>query len=134
MLFRSLTPAATATWNELERRFAAAVEQLDADDRQIVIVEPVPPEPAVVVVVDVTLIGARVDDRPIGPRVVRADREIRREDEPGREEGVQAREAALEVERGGLGGTLQVQRLTFQTAGNGTVGLGGTVGIDRRLT
>jgi len=34
---RELTPAATATWNELERRFAAAVEQLDADDRQIVL-------------------------------------------------------------------------------------------------
>jgi RNA polymerase sigma-70 factor (ECF subfamily) len=34
---RELTPAAAATWNELERRFAAAVEQLDADDRQIVL-------------------------------------------------------------------------------------------------
>jgi len=34
---RELTPAAAATWNELERRFAAAVEQLDPDDRQIVL-------------------------------------------------------------------------------------------------
>ena len=34
---RELTPAATATWHELERRFATAVEQLEADDRQIVL-------------------------------------------------------------------------------------------------
>lgn len=34
---RELTPAAAATWHELERRFAAAVEQLDEDDRQIVL-------------------------------------------------------------------------------------------------
>jgi RNA polymerase sigma-70 factor (ECF subfamily) len=34
---RELTPAAAATWNELERRFAAAVEQLDPDDRRIVL-------------------------------------------------------------------------------------------------
>ena len=34
---RELTPAAAATWHELERRFAAAVEQLDDDDRQIVL-------------------------------------------------------------------------------------------------
>ncbi len=34
---RELTPAAVATWHELERRFAAAVEQLDEDDRQIVL-------------------------------------------------------------------------------------------------
>jgi RNA polymerase sigma-70 factor (ECF subfamily) len=33
---RELTPAAAATWHELERRFAAAVEQLEEDDRQIV--------------------------------------------------------------------------------------------------
>ena len=32
-----LTPAAAATWHELERRFAAAVERLDDDDRQIVL-------------------------------------------------------------------------------------------------
>lgn len=34
---RELTPAAAATWHELERRFAAAVEQLEDDDRQIVL-------------------------------------------------------------------------------------------------
>lgn len=34
---RELTPAAVATWHELERRFAAAVEKLDEDDRQIVL-------------------------------------------------------------------------------------------------
>ena len=34
---RELTPAAAATWHELELRFAAAVEQLDADDRKIVL-------------------------------------------------------------------------------------------------
>ncbi len=34
---RELTPAAVATWHELERRFAAAVEQLDEADRQIVL-------------------------------------------------------------------------------------------------
>ncbi|MFM8379620.1 MAG: sigma-70 family RNA polymerase sigma factor [Planctomycetia bacterium] len=34
---RELTPAAAATWNELERRFAAAVEQLDDADREIVL-------------------------------------------------------------------------------------------------
>jgi len=34
---RELTPAAAATWHELERRFAAAVEQLEEDDRQIVL-------------------------------------------------------------------------------------------------
>ncbi|MEI6239878.1 MAG: sigma-70 family RNA polymerase sigma factor [Planctomycetia bacterium] len=34
---RELTPAAAATWHELERRFAAAVEQLDEADRQIVL-------------------------------------------------------------------------------------------------
>jgi len=34
---RELTPAAAATWHELERRFAAAVEQLDDDDRKIVL-------------------------------------------------------------------------------------------------
>jgi RNA polymerase sigma-70 factor (ECF subfamily) len=34
---RELTPAAAATWRELERRFAAAVEQLDDGDRQIVL-------------------------------------------------------------------------------------------------
>lgn len=34
---RELTPAAAATWHELERRFAAAVEQLDEDDRRIVL-------------------------------------------------------------------------------------------------
>lgn len=34
---RELTPAAAATWNELERRFAAAVEELEPDDRQIVL-------------------------------------------------------------------------------------------------
>lgn len=34
---RELTPAAAATWHELERRFAAAVERLDDVDRQIVL-------------------------------------------------------------------------------------------------
>jgi RNA polymerase sigma-70 factor (ECF subfamily) len=34
---RELTPAAAATWHELERRFAAAVELLDDDDRRIVL-------------------------------------------------------------------------------------------------
>jgi RNA polymerase sigma-70 factor (ECF subfamily) len=34
---RELTPAAAATWRELERRFAAAVEQLEAGDREIVL-------------------------------------------------------------------------------------------------
>jgi RNA polymerase sigma-70 factor (ECF subfamily) len=34
---RELTPAAAATWHELERRFAAAVEQLDDADREIVL-------------------------------------------------------------------------------------------------
>jgi RNA polymerase sigma-70 factor (ECF subfamily) len=34
---RELTPAAAATWRELERRFAAAVECLDEADRQIVL-------------------------------------------------------------------------------------------------
>jgi RNA polymerase sigma-70 factor (ECF subfamily) len=34
---RELTPAAAATWRELERRFAEAVEQLDEADRQIVL-------------------------------------------------------------------------------------------------
>jgi RNA polymerase sigma-70 factor, ECF subfamily len=34
---RELTPAAAATWHELERRFAAAVEVLEPDDRQIVL-------------------------------------------------------------------------------------------------
>ena len=34
---RELTPAAAATWHELERRFAVAVEQLDEADRQIVL-------------------------------------------------------------------------------------------------
>jgi RNA polymerase sigma-70 factor (ECF subfamily) len=36
---RELTPAAAATWHELERRFAAAVEQLDETDRQIVLLK-----------------------------------------------------------------------------------------------
>ncbi len=36
---RELTPAAAATWHELERRFAAAVEQLDDADRQIVLLK-----------------------------------------------------------------------------------------------
>ena len=36
---RELTPAAAATWQELERRFAAAVEQLDEDDRRIVLLK-----------------------------------------------------------------------------------------------
>jgi len=34
---RELTPAAAATWHELERRFAAAVETLDEADREIVL-------------------------------------------------------------------------------------------------
>jgi RNA polymerase sigma-70 factor (ECF subfamily) len=34
---RELTPAAAATWHELERRFATAVEALDEADRQIVL-------------------------------------------------------------------------------------------------
>jgi RNA polymerase sigma-70 factor (ECF subfamily) len=34
---RELTPAAVATWHELERRFATAVEQLEEADRQIVL-------------------------------------------------------------------------------------------------
>jgi RNA polymerase sigma-70 factor (ECF subfamily) len=34
---RELTPAAVATWHELERRFAKAVEQLEEADRQIVL-------------------------------------------------------------------------------------------------
>ena len=34
---RELTPAAAATWRELERRFAAAVERLDEADREIVL-------------------------------------------------------------------------------------------------
>jgi RNA polymerase sigma-70 factor (ECF subfamily) len=34
---RELTPAAAATWSELERRFAAAVEQLEEADREIVL-------------------------------------------------------------------------------------------------
>jgi RNA polymerase sigma-70 factor (ECF subfamily) len=34
---RELTPAAAATWHELERRFAAAVEALEESDRQIVL-------------------------------------------------------------------------------------------------
>lgn len=34
---RDLTPAAAATWRELERRFAAAVDLLEPDDRQIVL-------------------------------------------------------------------------------------------------
>ncbi len=37
MVDRELTPAAAATWGELQRRFAAAVEQLDEVDRQIVL-------------------------------------------------------------------------------------------------
>jgi RNA polymerase sigma-70 factor (ECF subfamily) len=36
---RELTPAAAATWHELERRFAAAVESLDEADRQIVLLK-----------------------------------------------------------------------------------------------
>ena len=34
---RELTPAAAATWHELERRFATAVDALDEMDRQIVL-------------------------------------------------------------------------------------------------
>ena len=37
---RELTPAAAATWRELERRFASAVETLDDDVRQIVLLRP----------------------------------------------------------------------------------------------
>lgn len=37
MVDRELTPAAAATWEELQRRFAAAVEQLEEGDRQIVL-------------------------------------------------------------------------------------------------
>ena len=36
---RELTPAAAATWHELERRFAAAVDLLDEGDRQIVLLK-----------------------------------------------------------------------------------------------
>ena len=36
---RELTPAAAATWHELERRFASAVELLDETDRQIVLLK-----------------------------------------------------------------------------------------------
>ncbi len=36
---RELTPAAAATWHELERRFAAAVDELDEADRQIVLLK-----------------------------------------------------------------------------------------------
>jgi RNA polymerase sigma-70 factor (ECF subfamily) len=32
-----LTPAAAATWHELERRFAAAIDELDETDREIVL-------------------------------------------------------------------------------------------------
>jgi RNA polymerase sigma-70 factor, ECF subfamily len=32
-----LTPAAAATWHELERRFHAAVEQLDEQDREVIL-------------------------------------------------------------------------------------------------
>ena len=34
---RELTPAAAATWHELERRFATAVDMLEESDRQIVL-------------------------------------------------------------------------------------------------
>ena len=34
---RELPPAAAATWHDLERRFADAVEQLEEADRQIVL-------------------------------------------------------------------------------------------------
>jgi RNA polymerase sigma-70 factor, ECF subfamily len=34
---RELTPAAAATWNELQRRFQAAVDQLDEQDREVVL-------------------------------------------------------------------------------------------------
>lgn len=37
LIDRDLTPAAAATWHELEARFAAAVEQLDPADREIVL-------------------------------------------------------------------------------------------------
>ena len=36
---RELTPAAAATWHELERRFAAAVDALEEADRQIVLLK-----------------------------------------------------------------------------------------------
>jgi len=36
---RELTPAAAATWHELERRFATAVDALDEADRQIVLLK-----------------------------------------------------------------------------------------------
>jgi RNA polymerase sigma-70 factor (ECF subfamily) len=36
---RELTPAAAATWEELQRRFAAAVEKLEEADRQIVLLK-----------------------------------------------------------------------------------------------
>jgi RNA polymerase sigma-70 factor (ECF subfamily) len=36
---RELTPAAAATWHELERRFAAAVDALDDADREIVLLK-----------------------------------------------------------------------------------------------
>ena len=36
---RELTPAAAATWHELERRFATAVDALADDDRQIVLLK-----------------------------------------------------------------------------------------------
>jgi RNA polymerase sigma-70 factor (ECF subfamily) len=36
---RELTPAAAATWHELERRFASAVDALDEADRQIVLLK-----------------------------------------------------------------------------------------------
>jgi RNA polymerase sigma-70 factor (ECF subfamily) len=32
-----LTPAAAATWNELQRRFQAAIDQLDEQDREVVL-------------------------------------------------------------------------------------------------
>jgi len=34
---REMTPAEAATWHELERRFQAAVEQLDENDREVVL-------------------------------------------------------------------------------------------------
>lgn len=36
---RGLTPAAAATWEELQRRFSAAVEKLEESDRQIVLLK-----------------------------------------------------------------------------------------------
>ena len=36
---RELTPAAAATWHELERRFATAVDRLDEADREIVLLK-----------------------------------------------------------------------------------------------